>query len=182
MKSDTQLRQDILDQLEWETSVDASEIGVTVKEGVVTLTGYASCYPDRTEAERITISIAGVRGLANEIEVRLLGPHERSDTDIAGAALRTLQWNVVVPRDRVKVMVRNGWITLEGDVDGQYQRDAAFYAVRNLLGVKGVSNMIILKPKPTPMDVRVKIEAAFRRSAEVDARIYALRHETVPSC
>ena len=169
MKSDTQLQHDVLDELEWEPSIDASKIGVTAKDGVVTLTGTVHFYPDKMEAERVAKSIAGVKAVANDIEIRLPGASERNDTDIATAALNALKWHTSMPEDKVKVTVRNGWITLEGQVDWQYQRDAASDAVRVLVGVKGVANSITLAAKPKPKDVRAKIESAFKRSAEVDA-------------
>ena len=169
MKSDTQLQHDVLDELEWEPSIDASKIGVTAKDGVVTLTGTVHFYPDKMEAERVAKSIAGVKAVANDIEIRLPGASERNDTDIATAALNALKWHTSMPEDKVKVTVRNGWITLEGQVDWQYQRDAASDAVRVLVGVKGVANSITLAAKPKPKDVRAKIESALKRSAEVDA-------------
>ena len=169
MKSDTQLQHDVLDELEWEPSIDASTIGVTAKDGVVTLTGTVPIYADKIEAERIAKSIGGVKAVANEIEVRIPGTSERNDTDIATAAVNALRWHTSIPDDKVKVTVRNGWITLEGEVEWQYQREAARDAVRFLTGVKGVTNSINLAAKPKPKDVRTRIEAAFKRSAEVDA-------------
>ncbi len=125
MKSDTQLRRDVLDELEWEPSIDASEIAVTAKDGVVTLSGYVKSYAQKWDAEKAAKRVAGVKALANDIEVRLPSSSERTDADIAQSALNALKWDLSVPDDRIKVMVENGWLTLEGDVDWQYQREAA---------------------------------------------------------
>ena len=168
MKSDSQLQHDVLDELEWQPSIDASQIGVTAKNGVVTLTGSASQYADKMEAERIAKSVAGVKAVADEIGVRLAGTID--DTAIASAALSALKWHSWIPNEKIKVTVRDGWITLEGTVDWQYQRESAREAVSVLQGVKGVTNQIAITARPQPKDIRDKIEAAFKRSAEVDAR------------
>lgn len=169
MKNDTDLQHDVMEELEWEPSIDASKIGVAAKDGVVTLTGSVPFYADKIEAERIAKSIGGVKAVANEIEVHIPGRSERNDTDIAAAAVNALKWHTSIPDDKVKVTVRNGWITLEGEVEWQYQRDAARDAIGFLTGVKGVTNSITLAAKPKPKDVRARIEAAFKRSAQVDA-------------
>jgi osmotically-inducible protein OsmY len=171
MKDDVQLRHDVLDELEWEPSLDAAEIGVTAREGVVTLTGAVPSYTEKITAERVTKRIQGVKGIANDIEVRLPGTAERTDSDIARAAVEALTWKSSVPANRIKVLVKNGWVTLEGQVDWQYQKDAAFAAVDHLVGVKGVTNTILLKkPRVSATEVKTRIEAAFRRSAELDAQ------------
>lgn len=170
MKSDTQLQRDVLDALDWEASIDASQIGVTAKDGVVTLTGCVPRYLDKMDAQRTVQSTGGVRAVANEIEVRLEGSGVRNDTEIATAALNALEWHTAVPTERIKVAVKNGWVTLEGTVDWQYEREAVADAVSYLQGVAGVNNLITLVPKVTPAEVRTKIEAAFKRSAEVDAQ------------
>jgi osmotically-inducible protein OsmY len=169
MKSDTDLQHDVMEELEWEPSIDASKIGVAAKDGVVILTGSVPIYADKAEAERIAKTIGGVKAVANEVEVQIPGKSERNDTDIAAAAVNALKWHTSIPDDKVKMTVRNGWITLEGQVQWQYQRDAAHDAVRFLSGVKGVANSITLAAKPKPKDVRARIEAAFKRSAQVDA-------------
>jgi osmotically-inducible protein OsmY len=170
MKADTDLRRDLLDEFEWEPSIDAAEIGVTAHDGIVTLTGTVDSYTEKLAAERAAKRLQGVKAIANDIEVRLPGTAERTDSDIARAAVDVLKWRTVVPRDRVKVLVKNGWITLEGEVDWQYQKDAAFDAVHHLIGVKGATNVITLKPRASATDIKSRIEAAFRRSAEVDAQ------------
>ncbi len=170
MKKDTDLRADVLDELEWEPSVDAAEIGVTAHNGIVTLTGTVNSYAQKLVAERAAKRLKGVKAIANDIEVRLPGTALRTDSDIARVAVDALKWRTIVPNDRVKVLVKNGWIVLEGEVDWQYQKDAAFEAVHHLAGVKGVTNVITLKPFVSATDVKSRIEAAFRRSAEVDAQ------------
>ena len=168
--SDTKLQHDVLAELEWEPSIDASKIGVTAKDGVVTLTGFVSSYAHKMTAERVTKRIFGVKALANDIEVKLLGIGKRSDSDIATAAVNALRWEASVPDDRIKVTVSNGWVTLEGEVDWQYQKEAAERVVHNLIGVNGVTDSVKLKACAQPGDVKDRIEAAFKRSAEIDAR------------
>ncbi len=168
-KTDTEIQRDVLDELKWEPSVNANEIGVAVKDGIVTLTGYVDSYFEKRAAERAAARVAGVKAVVQEIEVRLPGSSQRTDADIAQAALNALRWDIAVPHDRVKVKVENGWVTLEGDVDWQYQKMAAARAVQNLIGVKGVSNLITVKPRVTPTDVKAKIEDSFKRQAEIDA-------------
>jgi osmotically-inducible protein OsmY len=170
MKTDTQLQHDVQTELEWEPSVDASKIGVTAKEGVVTLTGFVASYADKMTAERVTKRVYGAKAVANDIEVKILGSSQRSDGDIAAAALNALKWDTTVPEDRIKVTVRNGWITLEGAVDWWYQKDTAERAVRNLTGVVGLTSQITVKSQVKPGEVKNKIEAAFKRNAELDAR------------
>jgi osmotically-inducible protein OsmY len=172
--TDTKLQHDVLEELEWEPSVDASQIGVTAKDGVVTLTGCVSNYSHKMAAERVTKRIYGVSAVANDIEVKLLGSGERSDTDIAAAAVNALRWQANIPDDRIKVTVRQGWVTLEGEVDWQYQKEAAQQVVHNLIGVKSVTDSVKLKARVQPGDVKDKIEAAFKRSAEIDARRVAV--------
>jgi osmotically-inducible protein OsmY len=170
MKKDTDLRRDVLDELEWEPSIDATEIGVTARDGVVSLTGSVGSYTEKLTAERDTKRIQGVKAIANDIEVRLAGTAERTDTDIARVAVDVLKWRSSVPHDRIKVVVQNGWVRLEGEVDWQYQKDTAFEAVHHLVGVKGVTNVIALRPRVSATEVKSRIEAAFRRSAELDAQ------------
>jgi len=170
MKSDVELRRDVLDELEWEPSIDAAQIGVTTREGVVTLAGTAKSYSEKLKAERVTKRVLGVKAIANEIEVRLPGTHERTDSDIARVAVDALKWRASVPEGRIKVAVGKGWVTLEGEVDWQYQKDVALEAVHHLVGVKGVTNLITVKPRVSATEVKSRIEAAFRRSAELDAQ------------
>jgi len=176
MKSNETLKRDVLDELDWEPSIDAAAIGVLVKDGVVTLTGHVGSYAEKRGAERVVKRVAGVEGVANDIEVRLMTVAKRDDEQIAHAAVDALKWNVSVPEDRVQVLVENGWIRLEGEVDWQFQKQSAENAVRNLTGVRGVTNLIGVVPRVTPKEVEGKIEAAFKRSAEIDA--HQVRVET----
>jgi osmotically-inducible protein OsmY len=168
--TDKEIQQAVLRELEWEPLVKSTEIGVSVKDGIVTLSGYVDSYTKRYYAERAAKRVYGVKAVVNELEVKLPSSGERTDEDIARAAVRALEDRVTVPHDRIKVTVHDGWITLEGEVEWQYQREAAESAVRYLTGVKGVTNLILVKPRVSPTDVRAKIEEALRRSAELDAR------------
>src|SRR5262245_22522372 len=170
MKTDTELQHDIQEELRWDPHFDAAEIGVTVEDGVVTLSGHVEDYAQKQAAVRAAKRVYGVKAFADDIQVQLPGSHERTDADIARSAANFLEWNTAVPRDHVKVTVRNGWITLEGRVDWYYQKEAAEHAVHHLLGVKGVSNAIVIKPKVAPREITGKIKEAFRRSADLDAR------------
>jgi osmotically-inducible protein OsmY len=170
MLNNLELQKKVLDALDWEPSLDAGRIGVAATGGVVTLTGQVSSYADRWTAERVVKQMAGVKGLANELEVKLPGDSRRTDTDLASAAVRALEWDVQVPHQKIKVRASDGWISLEGQVEWQYQREAAERAVRHLLGVRGVSNQLTLTARVTPMDLKNRIEAAFKRTAELEAR------------
>ena len=170
MKSDEELQKDVMTELKWEPSIAAAEIGVAVKDGIVTLTGYVDSYFAKSTAERAAARVFGVRSVAGEINVRFPGSFRRTDEDIAGAAVYGLEWNVSVPHDRVKVSVQDGWLTLSGEVDWWYQKDAAIDAVQKLMGVLGVNNHITVKPVAKPLDVKAKIESAFQRNAMLNAR------------
>ena len=167
--NDIHLRQNILDELEFEPSIDAADIGVTADNGIVTLTGHVRTYAEKEAAERVVRRVKGVRGIAAEIEVRIFGPKETDDDDIARRAVRMLDWNVSVPKDSVQVRVLKGWVTLRGEVEWQYQKNAAYDAVRALGGVVGVSNLVELAPRLSAVDVKKRIEEAFQRDAEVEA-------------
>jgi osmotically-inducible protein OsmY len=169
MKSDKELQIDVLDELQWEPGVDASDIGATVKDGVVTLTGTVDSYAEKWAAEEAVKRLSGVKGLAVELEVKLPGSSERTDADIARAAEDALKWDTSIPDDRIRVTVEKGFLTLEGEVDWQYQKSAAEDAVHYLTGVKGVTNEITVKPSVGPTDTKSKIEAALKRSALIDA-------------
>lgn len=145
------------------------DIDVATHGGVVTLTGHVPSYNDRLEAEKVVKRLRGVKAIANDLEVRLPGSSKRNDTDIAEAAVSALKWRSTVPEDKIKVTVRNAWITLEGDVEWRYQKDAAEKAVRGLTGVKGVRNMLKVKPEVEPEQVKEKIARALERSARLDA-------------
>jgi osmotically-inducible protein OsmY len=168
--TDKDIQQAVLRELGWEPMVKSTEIGVAVKEGIVTLSGYVDSYSKRYNAERAAKRVYGVKAVVNELEVHLPTSSERTDEDIARAVVRALEDRITVPRDRIKVTVSNGWVTLEGEVEWQYQKEAADSAVRHLTGVRGVTNQITVKPRVSPAEIRSKIEEALRRSAEFDAR------------
>lgn len=167
--SDKQLRQDILDQLDFEPSVKATDIGVAVGDGVVTLTGHVSSYGEKIAAEQAVRRVKGVRAIAQEIEIQFPLDKKTGDDEIAKRALDMLRWSFV-PSDLVKLTVHNGLITLSGEVVWQYQKRAAEHAVRKLLGIVGVINNIRIKPQVLVPDVKQKIEDALKRSAEVEAK------------
>jgi osmotically-inducible protein OsmY len=170
MKTDTELQRDVMNELKWEPTIKAAEIGVGVKDGVVTLSGYVDSYVKKWAAERAAARVSGVRAVAEEIQVRLPGSLKRSDEDLAGAVANVLEWNVLVPHDRVKVQVEDGLVTLSGEVDWGYQKFAAEEAVRYLMGVVLFNNQITVKPPVKPQDVKDKIVSAFRRNALLDSR------------
>lgn len=173
MTSPTKLQHDVLEELEWEPLLDAAHIGVAATEpGVITLTGSVATYAEKVSAERAAKRVSGLRALANDIEVHPAGSFKRGNTDLAQAVLRALEWDIAVPDERIKARVADGWVTLEGEVALQFQRAAAENAVRRLNGVSGVTNLIRLQTGPTVQSSEVKdqIEAAFRHSAEIDAR------------
>ena len=170
MKTDLQLQSDVQAELKWQPSVSAAQIGIAAKDGVVTLTGQASHYTEKTAAETLAKGVYGVRGVVNDITVELPGSSRRTDADIASTALSALKWDFQVPEDKVSVMVSDGWLTLEGTVDWQYQKDAAERCVRYLMGVQVVTNSIVIRPRATTVGVKGKIEDAFRRNADLDAR------------
>jgi len=168
MTTDKELQQAVEQELRWEPSVDAEHIGVSVKNGVVQLDGHVDSYGEKWGAERAAMRIANVKAVASEIKVELPSSATRTDADIARAALNLLQWNLMVP-DTVKVQVTDGWLTLKGTVEWQYQKEEAERAVRSLTGVKTIVNEITVTPKVSAVGVKSKIEDAFKRSAEIDA-------------
>jgi osmotically-inducible protein OsmY len=170
MKSASELQRMVQDELKWEPSITAAEIGVSITDGVATLTGHVDSYAETRAAEKAAKRVAGVRGVANDLVVKLPSAAVRDDTDIAQAAVNAMKWHTTVPEDRVKATVTNGWVTLEGEVDWYFKKDAVFKAVRDLTGVKGVTNEIKVKPQVTATQVQDMIEAAFRRSADIDAK------------
>ena len=168
-RTDEQIQKDAMAELEWDARVQPSEIGVVVKNGVVTLIGWVDSFTQKWAAEDAAHRIRGVTAVANDIEVRLPASSERSDADIAGAAVRALEWDDFVPVEKIEVTVSKGWITLKGEVEWQYQKQEAVQVVRRLSGVKGVTNLITLKPRLMPSDLKEKIQHALVRSVETDA-------------
>ena len=169
MRSDSEIERDVKEELMWDPDLDATDIGVSVKNGVVTLTGFVKSYSDKYEAEAAAKRVAGVVAIANDIEVRMPSVDERPDPEIARDAVAAIKSQLPISSEKIKVVVKNGWITLEGEVEWQYQRTTAENAVRRIKGVKGVSNVIQIKPHAEPNQIKRKIQEAFRRSAEVDA-------------
>ncbi|HJW12318.1 MAG TPA: BON domain-containing protein [Albitalea sp.] len=170
MKTDAQLKKDVSAELEWDPSINASQVGVTVKDGVVTLTGHLDTFAQKHAVERAAERVHGVKAVAVELDVRLEPGHKRSDSEIAAAAEAALAWNALVPADRIQVRVEKGWITLHGEVDWDYQRRNAEKAVRPLVGVVGVSNAVTLKAASAPADVAHRIRDALTRHAEHEAK------------
>lgn len=169
MRSDQDIKRDVELELKWDPSINATDIAVAVKNGVVTLTGFAKSYADKYQAERDVKRVHGVVAVANDIEVRLPAVDQRPDPDIARDAVARLRSELPLSADKIKILVKDGWLTLEGTVEWHFQRDLAESAVRRVSGIKGVSNLVVVKPLVTPSDVKRKIEEAFKRDAEIDA-------------
>ena len=171
-RTDTQIQTDVLAELKWEPRLSPNEIGVMVKDGIVTLTGTVDSFLKRWAAEEAAHRVRGVKAVANDIEVRLPVTSERTDADIAAAVTRALEWDAFVDIDRVEVTVSKGWVTLRGEVDYGFQRADAERVTRRITGVRGVSNLLVVKPrqKPSPESVKRNIEEALVRSAETDAK------------
>lgn len=169
MKTDSDIKRDVEFELKWDPDIDATDIAVSVKNGVVTLTGFVRSYSQKLDAERDAKRVNGVIGLANDIEVRLPVIDQRPDPEIARDAAAAIKSELPYSYEGVKAVVKDGWLTLEGEVEWNFQRERAEKAVRRIKGVKGISNLISLKPKVAPSEIKRKIEAAFKRSAEIDA-------------
>jgi osmotically-inducible protein OsmY len=169
MKSDSEIERDVREELQWDPDLNAEDIAVSVENGVVTLAGFTPSYTDRLEAEGAAKRVAGVLGVANDIDVRLPAIDQRPDPDIARDAVAALKAQLPISYDRIKVIVKDGWLALEGAAEWQYQRSAAESAVRKVKGVKGVTNVVTVAPKAQPGDIRKKIQEAFKRNAAVDA-------------
>ena len=165
MKTDSQLKKDVLAELEWDPEIHAAAIGVGVKDGVVTVSGHLGTYAEKFAIERALRRIEGVRATAMEVDVTLSPMHRRSDSDIAAAAAQALKWQARVPAEKLRVSVEHGWIHLSGEVDWEFQRRAAEKAVRPLMGVVGVSNEITLAAKALPSDLSTRISEALQRQA-----------------
>ena len=170
MKSDAELQCEVMDELAWEPSINAENIGVAVKDGVVTLSGSVESFAEKWAAERATKRVAGVEAFAENIEVKLPQQSKRTDADIARSVANVLEWNVDVPHDRIKIMVQDGWVTLSGEVEWLYQKNTAYDAVRSLTGVRAVTNQIVVKPSALPSEVKTRIQEAFQRNAKLDAQ------------
>ena len=178
MISDKQLHQNVLEALQWDPSIREHEIALAVKDGVVTLSGFVDSYAEKYTTERIVEKVSGVKAIAEELKVRLPASTQRNDTDIAHEVVNALRWNIQVPDEKLTSKVENGWVTLEGNVDWYYQSDAAERAVRYLTGVRGVTNLLRIRPKQaSPFEVSEKIRSALKRNAELDADRIAVKTE-----
>jgi len=169
MKTDIQIQKDVLDQLKGEPFLDASEIGVAVKNGIVTLSGIVDSYSKKIVAEKVAKKIAGVRALAVDIQVGLSPNYRKTDTEIAEGVANALRWHTMIPDQKISISVENGTVKMEGEVDWDYQRRQASKAVQDLVGVRSVTNLIKVKDKLTNLDIQKAISDSFRRSATIDA-------------
>ena len=169
MKKDIEIQEDVISQLKWEPFLKASDIGVVVKNGIVTLSGTVANYSQKLAAERAAKKVTGVRGIAEDIQIGVSPIFRKNDTEIAESVLNALKWHSAVPEEKVKVKVEDGIVTLEGEVEWEYQRSSAKDAVDHLLGVRNVVNNISVKPKVSVADIKNKISAAFHRTATIDA-------------
>lgn len=167
-RSDSSIRDDVQFEMKYDPKITSSDIGVAVKDGVVTLTGYVSSYWEKDAAEKAAKRVYGVRAVANDLQIKLT--YSRTDPEIARDVVHELESHISIPSDKIKATVKNGWVTLEGTVDWQYQKNLAESSVKKLKGVLGVTNNIQLKPNVSPTEVKSKIEDGLRRSAELDAR------------
>jgi osmotically-inducible protein OsmY len=169
MKSDSQIQKDVMEQLKWEPFLNASEIGVAVKNGVVTLSGNVDSYSKKVAAENAAKKVAGVKAIAEDIEIGVSPAYSKSDTEIAEAVLSALKWHSAVQEEKIKLKVENGNVRLDGEVEWDYQRTSVRSAIEHLAGVRSVINLIVVKPKVKPTDIQQKISSAFHRSATIDA-------------
>ncbi len=169
MHTDSDIQEDVVAELKAEPNLRNDDLAIGVRDGVVTLAGYVDSYADKWRAERLVSKVKGVKAVVNQLEVKLPSSSQRTDPEIARAAVNALQWNVLVPHDRIQVAVEHGWITLRGEVDWYYEKEEAERTVRNITGIKGVSNLVTVAAAPTPSDVKQRITDALRRGTQFDA-------------
>ena len=170
LHTDQEIQRDVLDELKWDMRVQPNEVGVAVKDGIVTLTGWVDSYLKKVAAEEAAHHVRGVKAVVNDIEVRLPGSAERTDADLARAVLNALQWDAGIPAGKLDVTVSQGWVTLKGEVAYAFQKMDAERAIRHLSGIKGISNLIVVKSPVLPSDLKASIEKALVRNAETDAQ------------
>ena len=170
MRSDSSIKEDVLAELEWKPSIDETQIGVIVKNGIVTLTGTVDSYTKKMEAEKAAKSVVGVKAVAEEIEVKYGASSQKSDTEIATSAVSALKWNISIPENKIDIKVEDGWVYLTGEVMWEFEKTAAKKAVENLTGVKYVINNITIKQNVDAVDIKNKITKAFERAADIDAK------------
>ncbi len=169
MKSDIEIQKDVIEQLKWEPFLNSAQIGVAVKNGIVTLSGQVDAYSKKILAEKTTKKVSGVKAIAEDIQVGISPVYKKTDTEIAETVVNALKWHTMIPDEKIKVSVEDGNVKLEGDVEWEYQRNQAKTAVENLTGVRFVTNLVSVKPKVTPYELQLKINASFQRSANIDA-------------
>jgi osmotically-inducible protein OsmY len=169
MKTDFQIQKDVMDELKWEPFLNSSEIGVAVKKGIVTLSGIVDTYSKKLAAEKAAKRVMGVKAVAEDIQVGISPDYRKTDTEIAEAVFNALKWHTAIPEEKIKIKVENGDVKLEGEVEWEYERHTAKTAIENLPGVRTIFNLITVKPRITPNDIKQKINAAFHRSATVDS-------------
>jgi osmotically-inducible protein OsmY len=170
MNSDSDIKRNVEDELRWDPDIDPTDIGVTVKNGVVTLTGFVRSYAQKWQAERDAKRVSGVLAVANDLEVRIPVIHQKPDPELAREVVEELKRELPYSHNLIKALVTNGWVSLEGDVEWNYQRERAEAAARRVRGVKGISNYIVIKPTVQPEDIKRKIEEALKRNAELDSK------------
>lgn len=169
MKTDADIQKHVMEELKWEPAIHSSEIGVAVKNGVVTLSGTVDTYQEKKMAEKAALKVAGVKGIAEDIEIRLSYHDQKTDAELAQAVVNALKWNALVPDDNIKIKVENAWVTAQGAVEWAYEQNAVRDAIASIVGIKGISNLVKVTPKLDPADVKKKISAAFERNAVIDA-------------
>jgi osmotically-inducible protein OsmY len=169
MKTDSEIQKDVMDELKWEPILNATEIGVAVKNGVVTLTGYVNNYAKKFAAENSAWRVKGVKAVAEELEVRLSDADQLTDAEIAESIVSTLRWHTAIPDEKIKIKVTNGWVYLDGEVDWNFQKESAFNTIRYLKGVKGVTNLLTVKPRVNATLVKANIRKALERNADLEA-------------
>ena len=169
-RSDEEIQQDVLDEMRWDTRIHPNEVGVSVKDGIVTLTGWVDSYLKKVAAREAASRVRGVKAVVNDIEVQLPGSAERTDQDLAAAVLNSLKWEAGIPAGKLDVTVSQGWVTLRGEVEFNFQKRDAERAVERISGVKGVTNLITVRPHPVPTDLKEQIEKSLLRNAETDAQ------------
>lgn len=170
MRADSDIKRDVESELKWDPDIDASDIGVAAKDGVVTLSGFVRSYSQKYEAEKAAKRVKGVLGIANDIEVRLPVIHDKPDPEVARAVVEAIKNELPYSHENIKVVVKAGWVTLEGTAEWEYQRNRAEAAARKVRSVKGITNLVTLKPRVAPSEIKSKIEEALTRMAEVDAK------------
>ena len=176
MKTDLELQKDVMEELQWQPTLNPSKIGVSVNEGVVTLSGFVDNYGQKRDAENAALRIEGVKAVAEDLKVQLHTSNVRTDTEIAQAAVQTLNWHSLVPKDRITIRVEDGWVTAEGKVDWIHEKNAVRNALTNLPGIKGITNLVLVVPHIDDANVKKNIKAAFERNAGIDANNIHVDH------